>query len=117
MTALGYAILGMLLGIYMASSKNHGQLVTHAHIMLIGFVVSFAYAVIYKVWLTEYSHKLAMLQFALHSLGTILIVIGLFCLYGQWLPEPTIGPILGIASILVLSAMVVMKVQFIKQAK
>ena len=42
-TALGYAIIGMMLGIYMAASKDHGHMVTHAHIMMIGFVVSFIY--------------------------------------------------------------------------
>ena len=40
LTGLGYALLGLLLGIHMAATKNHGQLVTHAHIMLLGFVVS-----------------------------------------------------------------------------
>lgn len=32
--ALGYAAAGMGLGIFMAASHNHGQLVTHAHAML-----------------------------------------------------------------------------------
>ncbi len=43
-TALGYGLLGLLLGIYMAHSQNHLQHVTHAHIMLIGFVVSLSTA-------------------------------------------------------------------------
>lgn len=30
--AWGYVLLGMLLGIHMAASKDHGQLATHAHI-------------------------------------------------------------------------------------
>ena len=53
LTGLGYAILGLLLGIYMAASKNHGQLVAHAHIILVGFVVSFVYGVCHKLgWAT-----------------------------------------------------------------
>lgn len=36
LTGLGYAILGLVLGLFMAASKNHQQLVTHAYIMLIG---------------------------------------------------------------------------------
>ena len=35
-SALCYAMLGMLLGIYMAATQDHGQFVTHAHIMLVG---------------------------------------------------------------------------------
>lgn len=41
LTAFGYAILGLLLGIYMVASKNHGQYVTHTHFMLVGFLLSF----------------------------------------------------------------------------
>ena len=51
--ALVYAILGMSLGIFMAASHNHGQFVTHAHLLLIGFVVSLIYGVIHKLWLVE----------------------------------------------------------------
>jgi len=38
--ALSYAAVGLVLGIYMAATHNHAELVTHAHILLIGFVVS-----------------------------------------------------------------------------
>jgi hypothetical protein len=38
--ALGYAAVGMSLGLYMAGSQNHGELVTHTHILLVGFVLS-----------------------------------------------------------------------------
>ena len=53
LTAFGYAILGLALGIYMAASKNHGQHVTHAHIMLIGFLLSFIYGLCHKLWLNN----------------------------------------------------------------
>jgi hypothetical protein len=38
--ALGYIAIGMCLGIFMAATQKHGQLPTHAHINLIGFVLS-----------------------------------------------------------------------------
>ena len=41
-----YAIAGMGLGIYMAASHNHALFVAHAHMLLLGFVVSFIYALI-----------------------------------------------------------------------
>lgn len=37
-----YAIAGMGLGIYMAASHNHALFVAHAHMLLLGFVVSFS---------------------------------------------------------------------------
>ncbi len=117
MTAFGYAILGMLLGIYMAASKNHIQHVTHAHILLIGFVVTFAYAVCYKLWLSGPIGRLGQIQFYCHQLGTLVIVICLFLLYGRHVSDAILGPILGVASIAVLAGVVLMKVKLIKAEK
>ena len=117
LTALGYGIVGLLLGIYMAASKNHGQLVTHAHIMLVGFVVSFVYAVIYKIWITESVSKLFTVQYICHQVGSIVLVFALYCMYGGLLTGAILEPILAISSILVLIAMILMKVIFVKQGK
>ena len=116
-SALGYAIVGLLLGIYMASSKNHLQLVTHAHIMLLGFVVSFIYGVCHKLWLPNVSRKLTNIQFYIHQIGTFVLLVCLFLLYAGWVPEPVLGPILGVASMLVLVGMILMKVMIIKSGK
>ena len=114
MTALGYAIVGVALGIHMASSQNHGQLVTHAHIMLVGFVVSFVYALCHKLWLNEPSETLNKLQFYSHQIGTAGLVISFFLQYGNILPLRTIAPILAVSSILVFIALILMKVLVIK---
>lgn len=100
--ALGYLLVGLSLGIYMASSQNHGQLVAHAHINLIGFVLSLVYGIIHKLWLGQPNQTVAKIQFILHQVGAVTISIGLYLLYGHFLAEPQIGPILGIASITVL---------------
>jgi len=117
LTALGYAIIGLALGIYMAASKDHGHLVTHAHIMLIGFVVSFIYGLCHKLWLNNVVSKLSLAQFYIHQAGTIGIVIGLFLLYGRFVPEQTIEPVLAISSVTVFIGMVLMKVLFIKTTR
>lgn len=114
MTALGYAILGLTLGIYMAATNNHGQLVTHAHIMLIGFVVSFIYALLHKLWLDGTQVRLAKIQFYFHQLGSAIIFIGLFLFYGQFVANNILDKILAVASIMVLIGMVLMKILFIK---
>jgi len=100
--ALGYLMVGLCLGIFMASTQNHLQHVTHAHINLIGFVLSLVYGIIHKLWLGQPNPTLAKLQFILHQAGAVTISIGLFLLYGHFLAEPQIGPILGIASITIL---------------
>lgn len=114
LTAFGYALLGLALGIYMASSKNHGQLVTHAHILLLGFVTSFIYGICHKLWLANMPALLVKTQFIAHQLGTLVLLTGLFLMFGGFVPEPIIGPFLGIAAIVVFIGMVLMAALFIK---
>lgn len=117
LTGLGYAILGLVLGIYMAASKNHGQMVTHAHIMLLGFVVSFIYGALYKVWLKDVRSKLIIPQFILHQIGTFFLLLALFLMFGQFVSNEALEPVLSISSILVLAAMILMKIIFIQHTK
>ena len=106
--ALGYAAVGISLGLYMAASQNHGELVTHAHILLIGFVLSLVYGIIHKLWLGNPNRRIANFQFVLHQAAAITVSVGLFLLYGGIVPESTLGPILGIASAGVLLGMLLM---------
>lgn len=103
-----YAVAGMGLGVYMGASENHTLFIAHAHILLVGFVVSFIYALIHKLWLTGSAGRLAGFQFYLHQLATLAMTGGLVLLYGRVIPEATLGPVLGIASVGVLLAMVLM---------
>jgi hypothetical protein len=105
---LSYAIAGMGLGVYMGASQNHIQLVTHAHILLVGFAVSMFYGIIHKLWLSPGATGIATIQFYTHQAGTFAMVAGLFLLYGRFMPEEQIGPVLGISSIVVLAAMLMM---------
>lgn len=103
-----YAIAGMGLGIYMAASHNHALFVAHAHILLVGFVVSFIYGLVHKLWFVGARTRLAVFQFYLHQLSTLLMSVGLVLLYAGLVPDPTIGPLLGLASVGVLIAVVLM---------
>jgi hypothetical protein len=100
--ALSYAAIGMCLGIFMAASHNHTEFVTHAHILLIGFLLSFAYAIIHKLWLREPNPAIATAQFVVHQTAAVVISTGLFLLYGNMVPEAQLSPFLGVAAVLVL---------------
>ena len=112
--ALGYAVAGMCLGLFMAASGNHGEMVAHAHILLIGFAVSFFYAIIHRLWLTQPGRTMARVQFVLHQAATFLVSLGLMLLYGGVVAEATVGPILGIAASGVLAAMLLMLFMVVK---
>lgn len=115
LSALGYGLLGLVLGLYMSTSGQHQQLVTHAHIMLVGFLLGFAYALLHRLWLEAPQPSWARLQFALHQLGAPLLFIGLFLLYGGWVPESLLGPVLGLASALIIAALGLMTWLFVRQ--
>lgn len=100
--ALCYALAGMGLGIYMAASHNHGQHVTHAHILLVGFITSMVYGVVYKLWLQAAKPALAWLQFIAHQAGVLAMSSGLFLLYGGFVPPATLEPLLAFSSVAVL---------------
>ena len=114
---LAYGALGMGLGIVMAASHNHGQAVTHAHLLLVGFLLSVIYALIHRLWLPSPSVLLSRIQFGAHHLGVFLMVIGLFLLYGVYVPGERIEPVLSTSSILVLTALVLMMVLLLKKPR
>lgn len=114
LTALGYFILGMILGIVMSASTDHTQRPTHAHVMLLGGAISFVYAVIYKLWLDNPQGILIKLQFYTHQLGALGISLGLYFMYSKILETSAAAPILAISSILALSSMIMMKIIYLR---
>jgi hypothetical protein len=106
--ALCYAAVGMSLGIYMAASHDHGQLVTHAHVLMVGFVLSLVYGIIHRLWLDTPRRAIAMTQFVLHQAAAVLLLGGLFLLYGGKASEATLAPLLGVGSVGVLLGMLLM---------
>lgn len=112
--ALSYAAAGMGLGIFMAASHNHGQFVTHAHILLVGFVTSLIYAVIHKLWLPAPPRTMATAQFILHQAGCLAMFAGLLLLYGRVAAEDQLSPLLGSSAIAVILGMLLMLVMVVR---
>lgn len=105
--ALAYAVFGMCVGIYMAASKNHGQFIAHAHILLVGFVVSFVYGLIHKLWIAAENRAVSTVQFYLHQVSTLVMVIGLLLFYGGFFQE-ALDPILAASAFGVLAGALLM---------
>ncbi|MEP1151259.1 MAG: TonB-dependent receptor [Balneola sp.] len=117
LTGLIYAVIGILLGIFMAATHNHAQLVTHAHILLAGFVVSFIYGLCHKLWINNQVTTLSKLQFYFHQVGVALLSSGLFLLYGNYVTLEVIDPLLAISSFIFLTGMIMMVILFLKSGK
>ena len=95
-----YLCLGMTLGLVMGFTMDTQLVVVHAHWMLIGGVVTILYGVI----LTNWSRKtgLVPLQFSVHHIGTAVVAVGSPLFYGVDTPHPITGPVIGVASAIVL---------------
>lgn len=105
---LVYGALGMAMGIHMAATQDHSQTVTHGHLLLAGFLLSVVYAIIHRLWLNQPWNWLSRIQFFAHNIGVVMMVGGLFMLYGGYSPHESLEPVLASASIGILVALLLM---------
>jgi hypothetical protein len=111
---LTFAGLGMLLGIYMSISGNHAEMPAHAHIMLLGFVVSTIYAVVYHLWLQKTGTRLAMVQTALHEVAAVVLGGALVLMFSGAASEATLEPLLALGSLSALAGVLLMIYQVVR---
>jgi hypothetical protein len=93
--AVIYSLLGMTLGLSMAMSQDHSQIPTHAHIMVLGWLMSAVFAFFYHLVPAAGASRLAGIHFWLAALSSLGMFIGLFVLYGG---NPSIEPVLGVSA-------------------
>lgn len=94
--AIIYAILGMVLGLAMAISKDHGEVVTHAHIMLVGWVSSALIAYFYHLFPVTGSKPIAIFHFWFQAASSVVMLGSLFLFYGG---NPAVEPGAAVGSI------------------
>lgn len=80
--AVIYLILGVGIGIYMASSHAFEQRDTHAHANLLGWASLAISGLIYQVFPGLANHILAKAHFWLHNLGLPVTLLGIALIYG-----------------------------------
>jgi hypothetical protein len=78
--AIIYALCGMALGIHMAISQDHGQMPTHAHVMVAGWLMSTVFAFFYHLFPAAAARTLAKVHFWLTAASGIALVVGLYLL-------------------------------------
>lgn len=101
-SAIVYAILGMALGLYMGMSKDHSQMPTHAHLLVIGWVSFALFGVFYHLFPRAAEGLLAKVQFWLAQVSLVALVVGLFLLFRG---NEGADPIAGVSSIGLLVSM------------
>jgi len=94
--AIVYALCGMALGLHMGMSGDHGQMPTHAHVMLAGWVTSALFSFFYHLFPSVGEKALAKVHFWLTAISGIGLVGSLYFVTAG---NESMEPVLGIASI------------------
>lgn len=100
--AVLFVIVGMAMGIGMAITQNHSIMPAHAHLNLLGWVSLFLFGIYYERRPALDASRLAWIQVALWSIGTVLLTIAVAAIH---LGHTAADPVAGIASLIVLAAM------------
>src|SRR5262245_4923278 len=103
-SAIIYAVLGMTLGLVMGMTKDHSQMPTHAHILVIGWVTFAIYGFFYHTFPAAAANRLATAHFWLAEISLVVLLIGLFLIFGG---RPEAGePFAAVGSIGVLASVI-----------
>jgi cbb3-type cytochrome oxidase subunit 1 len=103
-SALIYAILGMSLGLVMGMTQDHSQMPTHAHILLLGWVTFAIFGFFYHTFPSASDSRMANVHFWLAEIGFVVLIIGLFSIFGG---RSAMGePLAAIGSITLLASMI-----------
>lgn len=76
-SAVIYVTAGMVFGIWMSASHDHGLSPAHGHLNLIGWVTMALFGIYYHLVPSAAQSRLATLHFAVATIGVWLIVPGI----------------------------------------
>ena len=112
--AVVYLVAGACLGVYMGATEVFVLAPVHAHLMLLGWVTLALAGIIYHLYPAAAATKLATIHFWLHNL-LLPVFMGLLAAYlgGQ----QSLGPFLGIASIVMLVTLIVFAANVLMNVK
>jgi hypothetical protein len=96
-SAVVYGMLGVLLGNIMGASEDHSQLVTHAHMLLIGWVSFAIFGFFYHLFPGRAASLLARVHFGLAQISYLALIAALFLIFSGNTGPGT--PIAGVASV------------------
>ena len=116
LTGAAYLVVGIGLGSYMGGSGDHTLTPVHAHINLLGFTLMTIFGLAYRLMPELAEGLLPKLQFWLHQIGALLLLVALTLLMTGKVAEATIGPVFPVLEGALLLAAVLWFVNLLKRA-
>ncbi|MBA8899690.1 hypothetical protein [Phyllobacterium sp. P30BS-XVII] len=99
-TATVFFLIGIILGLQMGMSGDHAAFPAHAHLNLLGWVTSAIFGIYYALNPARAEGRLPMIQFAIFTIGVIIMIPALYFLN---LGNTAMVPLVGIGSFIVLA--------------
>jgi heme/copper-type cytochrome/quinol oxidase subunit 1 len=84
-------------------TRDHSQMPTHAHLMLLGWVSFAVFGVFYQMFPNAAANRLAQVHFWLAQASLVVLLIGLFLIFSG---QPSADPIAAVGSIGMLASMI-----------
>lgn len=109
-----YLLIGIFFGMHMGASGDHSLAPVHAHILLIGFVLSSIFGLSYGAIQGLREARFAKAHLWLHQIGAALLSLGLFLLMAGHIPEETIGPFLLVPELALLGGAVAFGINILR---
>ncbi len=94
--AILYAIGGLMLGLHMSITHDHGQMPVHAHAMVAGWLMSAVFGFFYHLFPLVGRSRLAQVHFWLQGVSGVILIVGLFFLLAG---NTGVEPVVAISSI------------------
>ncbi len=105
LSAVGYLVLGVVFGIYMAASQDHTLSPAHGHLNLVGWVSMAIFGLFYHLVPGAAATRLAKLHFAVMTAGLWLLVPGIvLAIRGTTETLAALGSVVTLASLLLFLA-------------
>lgn len=114
-TGLLFALVGLYFAARMGESRDTSQMFTHAHLLVVGFLMSSAFGVIYRAWPELKSGWFAPVHYVAHTLGAALLSGALF-LFAQGIGPMPSTPMVIAATVLLILSVAAFFVQFLRKA-
>jgi len=95
-SAIAYAVLGMVLGLIMGITKDHAQMPTHAHLLVIGWVSFALFGFFYHLFPGAAASRLAHVHFWLAQASFVTLIVGLFLIFSG---HENADPIAAVSSV------------------
>ena len=101
-----WILVGIPIGMYMGPSQDLALVPLHAHINLVGFVLSTLFGLVYHARPVMAQHLLGRAHFWLHLVGGLILLPVLYLMLSGRMSEAAAGPIMAAGEGLILLGLI-----------